>query len=67
MRTRLAASSSSGVGQLIARHSIPTANETSGRVRNEQYSSAPTRDWYDDSTSGGMVREGLRARASSII
>eukprot|EP00965_Chrysotila_dentata_P108182 3573305-Pleurochrysis_carterae.AAC.1 len=40
IRTRRAASSSSGVGQqLIARHSIPTANATSGRVWVEQYSS----------------------------
>eukprot|EP00965_Chrysotila_dentata_P140988 4660828-Pleurochrysis_carterae.AAC.1 len=45
---------------LIARHSIPTANATSGRVWVEQYSSAPTRDWYDVSTSGGF--RGRRAR-----
>eukprot|EP00965_Chrysotila_dentata_P206620 6183641-Pleurochrysis_carterae.AAC.1 len=32
MRTRFAASSSSGVGQLIARHSMPTAKATLGRV-----------------------------------
>eukprot|EP00965_Chrysotila_dentata_P124102 4101634-Pleurochrysis_carterae.AAC.2 len=44
IRMRRAASSSSGVGQLIARHSIPTANATSGRVWVKQYSSAPTRD-----------------------
>eukprot|EP00965_Chrysotila_dentata_P069871 2308279-Pleurochrysis_carterae.AAC.1 len=34
--TRRAASSSSGVGQLMARHSIPTANATSGLVWVEQ-------------------------------
>eukprot|EP00965_Chrysotila_dentata_P155144 5126221-Pleurochrysis_carterae.AAC.1 len=67
MRTRLAASRSSGVGQLIARQSIPTAKATSGRVWVEQYSRAPTSDWYDDSMSAGTVRVGLLARASSTI
>eukprot|EP00965_Chrysotila_dentata_P062053 2056275-Pleurochrysis_carterae.AAC.1 len=63
--TRRAASKSSGVGQLIARHSIPTAKATSGRIWVEQYSSAPTRDLYEDSTSGDMERVCLLARASS--
>eukprot|EP00965_Chrysotila_dentata_P023367 774674-Pleurochrysis_carterae.AAC.1 len=35
-RTRRASSSRALVGQLIARHSMPTAYATSGRVRVEQ-------------------------------
>eukprot|EP00965_Chrysotila_dentata_P076752 2534054-Pleurochrysis_carterae.AAC.1 len=44
IRTRRAASSSSGVGQLMARQSIPAAKATSGLVCVEQYSKAPIRD-----------------------
>eukprot|EP00965_Chrysotila_dentata_P050064 1658599-Pleurochrysis_carterae.AAC.3 len=44
MRTRRAAASSSGVGQLMALESIPTAYATSGRVCVEQYNRAPTSD-----------------------
>eukprot|EP00965_Chrysotila_dentata_P081439 2688792-Pleurochrysis_carterae.AAC.1 len=37
----------------MALQSMPTAYATSGRVWVEQYSNAPTRDWYEDRSSGG--------------
>eukprot|EP00965_Chrysotila_dentata_P136706 4521538-Pleurochrysis_carterae.AAC.1 len=65
MSTRLASSNRAPVGQLIARHSIPTAYATSGRVCVEQYSNAPTRDMYRRWTSGSMSRSDFVRSAAS--
>eukprot|EP00965_Chrysotila_dentata_P086991 2871592-Pleurochrysis_carterae.AAC.1 len=49
----------------MARHNMPTAKATSGRVWVEQYSRAPTSDWYDLSRSGEAGSEALLATADS--
>eukprot|EP00965_Chrysotila_dentata_P024484 810226-Pleurochrysis_carterae.AAC.1 len=68
MRTRRASSSRAPVGQLIARHSMPTAYATSGRVCVEQYRRAPTRDMYWRWMSGSTLRSALvRSAASTCL
>eukprot|EP00965_Chrysotila_dentata_P076945 2540251-Pleurochrysis_carterae.AAC.1 len=49
----------------MAQQSMPTAKATSGRVCMEQYSSAPTRDWYEAKSLLSMKREGLLSSACS--
>eukprot|EP00965_Chrysotila_dentata_P133511 4415582-Pleurochrysis_carterae.AAC.1 len=49
----------------MAQQSMPTAKATSGRVCVEQYSSAPTRDWYEAKSLPSMKREGLLSSACS--